>query len=90
MKMTEDNQAILELYSENKRLREEIAQKDTRLATLAKIINDTIVEKDGPNRLLIDGVWHEGEVVDAYFKVFELVTDTIDKILKSQPDCFGG
>lgn len=41
------------------------------LEAIERIIGENIVQNDQPNRMLIDGKWHTGPIVDAALKILE-------------------
>lgn len=73
--------ALLEERKEVIQLREQNAFLKNQIATLDQIMTDNIKENNGPNRLNIDGVWHEGPAVDAYFRMLRVMQKAFSLIL---------
>lgn len=70
------------LAAEVLRLRAEHAFMKEQIQKLDRIMTDSIKEKDGPDRLNIDGIWYEGPVVDGYFKMLSVMQKAYRLILE--------
>ena len=67
---------------ELERLRQDHAFMKDQIQKLDQIMTNSIKENDGPNRVNIDGVWHEGPVVENYFKVLRKMQTAYRLILE--------
>ncbi len=74
--------AALEASGELERLQQEHTFMKDQIQKLDLIMTNSIKENDGPNRVNIDGIWHEGPVVENYFNVLRKMQEAYRLVLE--------
>lgn len=67
---------------ELERLQQEHTFMKDQIQKLDLIMTNSIKENDGPNRVNIDGIWHEGPVVENYFNVLRKMQEAYRLVLE--------